>query len=232
MNSKALYIFLLIAATLVHIFAVYTEREVLTQMSQLFFLVPLIGYFSRRIPVQNFNFYTFLVFVALAELVTLMGRNWYFEHLSLGLWMIAIIFLVREALQFTEYTKGSRFMLLYFVLIVATYIYLFSLHILEIEENLADGILFSLYVIYYGNLLVLGIIALIYYLNSFSRKSVFFICLALSFILSDVLRDMKVFYFKDVSVEIAAGLLKFAALIFVFQFFSTKERKLRLLNLV
>lgn len=232
MNPKALYLFFFISAILVHVFAVYSEREILAQLSQLFFLVPLAIYFFKRVPVQKFNFFIFLFFVVLAELITLTGWVWYFEHLNLGLWMIAFILLVREALQYTEYTRGSRFMLLYFILVVTIYIYLFSLHILEIEENLADGILFSLYVIYYGNLLVLGVTALIYYLNSFSKKSVYFICLALSFILSDVLRDMKVFYFKDVSVEMAAGILKFAAIIFVFLFFATKEKKLRLLNLV
>lgn len=69
-------------------------------------------------------------------------------------------------------------------------------------------------------------------LNSFSKKSVFFICLAITFIVVEVLKDMGLFYFKDVSVEIVGKLIKFAALKMVFLFFITKEKKLRLLNLV
>lgn len=232
MKSRNFYVFLLVLAISTHVGAVFLENDLLIHGSQFIFLFPLLGYFYENLPSRKSNFYGFLICVILADLFAFSGRSWYFDQISLGFWMISFVFLVKEAVQYTEYTKGSRFMLLYFLLVVSVYIYLFSLHVMEIEENLADGVLFSLYVIYYMNLLVLGVTALIYYLNSFSKKSVFFISLALAFILADVLRDMQVFYFKDVSVEIAGGLIKFSALIFAFLFFVTKEKKLRLLNLV
>lgn len=157
---------------------------------------------------------------------------WYFEQMKLGFWMGSYIFLSREAIKHTEYERGNKFTTLYFVGIIAVYVYLLSIHVIEIEPNVTNRFILSIYIIYYLNILFLAIAALVYYLNSFSRKSVFFICLTLAFIFSDVLRDMEVFYFKDVSVELVASLIKFAALKLVFLFFVTREKKLRLLHLI
>lgn len=123
-------------------------------------------------------------------------------------------------------------MSLYFIGVVAIYAYLLSLHVLELERSLSDGFLFAYYIIYYLNILILAITALVYYLNSFSRKSVFFMCLTLSFIFADVFRDMEVFYFPDLSIEVVGSLIKFAAIKLALLFFVTPEKKLRLLNLV
>jgi hypothetical protein len=160
------------------------------------------------------------------------GSLWYFEHIKLGMWLVGYIFLAREAIKHTEYERGNRFTTLYFISVIAIYVYLLWVHIIEIERNLGHELAFWIYVLYYLNILFVAITALVYYLNSFSKKSVFYICFALSFIFSDILRDMEVFYFRDLSVEIVAALIKFAAIKLVFLFFVTPEKKLRLLHLV
>ncbi|WP_029037445.1 hypothetical protein [Salinimicrobium xinjiangense] len=232
MKQKIVLAFLTIIAILINIAGIIYEDFWLRRGGELLFFVPLILYYLRRIPVKNFNFLMVILLTLAAIVVSCIRDFGYFDQLKLGFWMGSYVFLAREAIKHTEYERGSKFTTLYFISIIAVYVYLLSIHIIEIEPNVSSSWALSIYIIYYLNILFLAIVALIYYLNSFSRKSVFFICLTLSFIFSDVLRDMEVFYFRDISVEIVATLIKFAALKLVFLFFVTREKKLRLLHLV
>ncbi len=208
------------------------ESFLLKKSGEILFFFPIVFYYYKKIPFKNFNFLMFLAMAMAATFISWAGKIWYFEQVKLGLWLISYIFLSREAIKHIAYEKGNRFTTLYFITVIAIYVYLFGVHIIEIERNLGNELSLWLYIIYYLNILFVGITALVYYLNSFSKKSVFFICLAISFIFSDVLRDMEVFYFRDLSVEITAALLKFAAIKLVFLFFITPEKKLRLFHLV
>lgn len=232
MKRKILLSLLAISAMLVNIAGIVSEDFLLRKAGEILFFVPLIIYYLGKIPFKNFNFLMFVGAALAATVVSSVNNLWYFEQVKLGLWLVSYIFLVREAIKHTEYERGNKFTTLYFVAVIAVYVYLLWVHVIEIERNVGNNFTFSLYIMYYLNILFFAIAALIYYLNSFSKKSVFFICLTLSFIFSDVLRDMEVFYFRDMSVEIVGTLIKFAALKLVFLFFITREKKLRLLHLV
>ena len=232
MKQKLIFAICVVLAILVNLAGVFYENFWLRKVGEVAFFLPLIGYYRKELPLKNANFVGFLFSVIVASVLTFAGNIWYLNQISLGFWLGAYIFLAREAFKHTEYERGSRFTTLYFILVVAVYTYLLSLHILEIERNLGETFDFLLYIIYYLNILIFAVTALVYYLNSFSRKSVFFICLALSFIFADVLRDMEIFYFRDLSVEIVGSLIRFAALKLSFLFFVTREKKLRLLHLV
>lgn len=223
---------LIIVAILINIAGIINENFWLRRGGEVLFFGFMTLYYLKRIPVKNFNFLMFFLFALGATALSCIKDIGFLEQVKLGFWMGSYIFLAREAIKHTEYEKGSKFTALYFVSIIAIYVYLLSIHVIEIEPNVGSTLALSIYIIYYLNILFLAIVALVYYLNSFSRKSVFFICLTLSFIFSDVLRDMEVFYFRDLSVEIVASLIKFAALKMVFLFFVTPEKKLRLLHLV
>lgn len=232
MKQKVFLSLLAITAMCVNIAGIVNDNFLLRKSGEILFFLPLILYYLKKIPFKNFNFLMFLGMAMAATLISWGGRIWYFEQVRLGLWLVSYIFLAREAIKHTEYEKGSKFTTLYFIAVIAVYVYLLWIHVIEIERNLGNDLAFWLYVIYYLNILFFAVAALVYYLNSFSKKSVFFICLALSFIFSDVLRDMEVFYFRDISVEVVATLIQFAAIKLVFLFFVTPEKKLRLLHLV
>lgn len=232
MKQKIVLVSLTIVAILINIAGIINENFWLRRGGEVLFFGSMALYYLKRIPVKNFNFLMFFLLALGATALSCIKDIGYFEQVKLGFWMGSYIFLAREAIKHTEYEKGSKFTSLYFVSIIAVYIYLLSIHVIEIEPNVGSTLALSIYIIYYLNILFLAIVALVYYLNSFSRKSVFFICFTLSFIFSDVLRDMEVFYFRDLSVEIVASLIKFAALKLVFLFFVTPEKKLRLLHLV
>ena len=146
--------------------------------------------------------------------------------------MASYFFLAKEALMHTQRTNANKYMKFYFFLLIGINVYFIFNHLLEMEKNFSSSLYFILYSFYYLNLLTLGVIALIYYLNSYSKKSVFFISLVLSIILADVLRDMALYYLKDTSVLIIESILRFSIIILAFKFFITEEKKLRLINMV
>ncbi len=232
MKQKYFIGFLVVLAIAINIYGIYNENFWLKESAEFLFILPVVAYYLGKLPLKNLNFCAFLILLVAAGFLDFFKDFGLFAYVSLGFWMGCYVFLVREAIRHTEYEKGSRFMALYFAAVVAIYIYLLSLHVLELERSLADVFLFSYYIVYYLNILVLAVAALVYYLNSFSKKSVFFMCLTISFIFADVFRDMEVFYFPDLSVEIVGSLIRFAAIKLAFLFFVTPEKKLRLLNLV
>lgn len=232
MKPKIVLASLTILAIFINIAGIINENYALRRGGEMLFFAPLALYYLKKIPFKNLNFLMFIALAIGATTLSFFKNIWYFEQVKLGFWLLSYVFLAREAIKYTEYERGSKFTTLYFVAIIAVYVYLLSIHVIEIEPNVTNSFTLSIYIIYYLNILFLAVAALVYYLNSFSRKSVFFICLTLSFIFSDVLRDMEVFYFPDLSVEIVGTLIKFAALKLVFLFFITPEKKLRLLHLV
>lgn len=232
MNLRIISAIVLGAVVLCNVIAVAETLSWLQNLTQIAFLLILLGLSFDNETLKKTTLFGFVLFAVAANLTSLAEGQWYFSEITLGLWLAAFVFLIMEAIKFTKYNRRNRYLHLYFLTVVGIYGYLFTLHILEIGQKLPNDFLFSMYLIYYVNLFILGVTALIYYLNSFSRKAVFFSCLALAFILSDVLRDMGHFYFRDLSVEIVGTLIKHAALALTFLFFITKEKKLRLLNLI
>lgn len=232
MKQKVLLVFFATLAVVVNMVGIVNEDLLLRRSGEILFFLPLIAYYYQKIQLKKFNVIMFLMFAMGAIIVGSFERIWYFEEIKMGLWLGSYVFLAREAIKHTEYERGNKFTTLYFVGVIAAYVYLLSQHVLEIERTGVNDYTVYFYIIYYLNILFLAVAALVYYLNSFSRKSVFFIGLTLSFIFADVLRDMEVIYFKDLSVEIVGSLIRFAALKMVFLFFVTREKKLRLLHLV
>tara|TARA_B100000929_G_scaffold288947_1_gene278463 strand:- start:985 stop:1425 length:441 start_codon:yes stop_codon:yes gene_type:complete len=146
--------------------------------------------------------------------------------------MFSYTFLIREALRYTYRETGNKFMLFFFFLLISGNAYFGFLHLQELEVHMNGMIEFTFYLIYYLNLLIFVIVGLIYYLNSYSRKSVYFIAMMMALVVSDILRDMVLFYFPDTSVLLMQHFLSLSAIILTFRFFTTKERKLRLINLI
>ncbi len=170
---------------------------------------------------------TFLSFI-----FRLFHGQWFCDEVSLVLLSAGNFALIIEASKYLEIKNASALMQLFFVFIIGINTLLLCTHVYELQNYISSTIEFYLYSLYYLNLLILGIVAFLYYLNSYSKKSMYFISLALTLIFADVLRDMDVFYLKDFSVEIAENSLRFAAAFFVIKFFSTKEKQLRLLNFI
>lgn len=176
--------------------------------------------------------FLFIGFIMLAYLPRYLDGDYYSNETSLIILSVANVFLIINAAKLIEIKNASIYMLLYFILIVGINGGLLGYHVMEIREFIHSNITFSIYILYYLNLLILGIVAFIYYLNSYSKKSMYFISLALGLIFGDILRDMGIFFPDDFSVEIAESIIRLGCAVFTVLFFVTKEKQLRLLNLI
>lgn len=222
-------LFLLI---LINFWAILTETFWLENSTYiLFFLFAVILVFR---PSKKFSkpFHVYLLFTVLSYCARFFDSDLYSHEISLALMSVANTVLITEAIKYTVVKNGSSFMMLYFFLVVGINGCLLGYHVLELKEYIISNTVYSVYLIYYLNLLILGITSFIYYLNSYSRKSMFFISLALGLIFADVLRDMGIFYLKDISVEIAESIIRLSCAVFATSFFVTKEKQLRLASMI
>lgn len=232
MKIKKLGWSLLILTILTNIWAIFTDVFWLkNSTSILFFLLAILLVVPHYKKFNKF-FFIFLGFTTLSYVVRFYRGEWFSYEISLVFLTVAYIALIMAATKHIEIKNASNYMLLYFIGTVGINACLLGYHVLEIKEFITNNAVFSVYLLYYVNLLILGVIAFIYYLNSYSRKSMYFISLALGVIFADVLRDMGVFYPKDYSVEVAESIIRFGSAIFAVLFFVTKEKQLRLVNMI
>ena len=232
MNLFQYVLILLVPLLGVNLYATLAELDLLMQVSQLLFIPGILGIYLKQVKKPDFNAVIFISLFFIAQMNEIFEKSENLSLASLFLFIGSYIFLSREAIRNTERETASKRMLLYFVLLVLVIFYLLLTHVIEIKTYTSSTIEFAGYIIYYLNLLILGIISLIYYLNSYSKKSVYFITLVLAFIFADVFRDTANFYIKDSAILITGNLLWFTGLSFSLLFFLTPERKLRLMNLI
>lgn len=232
MKIKALGWTLLLLVLLINIWAILTENFWLENSTYILFFLTAVFIVIDNYKRFNMRLYVFLLFTILSYIARSFEGNFYTNELSLVFLSIANTALIIEATKFIEIKNASNYMLLYFIAIVGVNACLLAYHVLEIKEYISSNTVFSVYTLYYLNLLILGIIAFIYYLNSYSRKSMYFISLSLAIVFADVLRDMGVFFAKDYSVEVAESIIRVGCAIFAVLFFATKEKQLRLINMI
>ncbi|MCB7479664.1 hypothetical protein [Christiangramia sediminis] len=232
MKPRQLAILICLPLIFLNHYAVYNHTPWLAHLGEILIFIPLILGFSKKLDFKNLNLSAFLGLSILAILLSFFENEGLFYLVSVLLRMVSYFFLIREALKYTERQTANKFMLVFFFLLIGVNAYFVFQHLQELEIYMAGIIELGFYSAYYINLLVLSIVALIYYLNSYSRKSVFFIIVVMGLVISDILRDMAFFYLPDTSVLLVKNFLSMIAIIMAFRFFSTKERKLRLINLV
>ncbi|CAL65623.1 hypothetical protein [Christiangramia forsetii] len=232
MKHSQLYLLICLPLIFINLFAVLNNISWLIHLSEILIFVPPVFAFFSKLDFKNINLFGFLVLSVLAVLLKFFEKEASVYLISNLFSMLSYSFLIREALNYTKRETGNKFMLIFFFLLIGLNVYFVVQHIQELEIYMAGIIEFGVYSIYYINLLVLAIVALIYYLNSYSRKSVFFITLVMAIVVSDILRDMALFYFPDTSVLLMNNFLGMSAVILSFLFFATEEKKLRLINLV
>ncbi|MBZ9630631.1 hypothetical protein LB465_07550 [Salegentibacter sp. LM13S] len=227
------YILILLVPLLaVNLYAAVAEADWLMQATQLIFVTGLAGIYLKLNNNAGFNAILFFIFFFLAQISGFFFDTNGLSLFSLFFYFVAFFGLSREALQHTRMETASKTILVYFFLLISVNTYLLLTHVIELERFMSSELEFDIYIAYYSILLIMGIISLIYYLNSYSKKSIYFVTLVLTFIFSDVFRDSSHFYMKDSAILITGNLLWYIGLISSLLFFLTPERKLRLLNLL
>jgi len=232
MKLSRFCIFFCLPLIFVNLYAIFNNIVWLARVSEISIFIPLFIGFFKKLDFRNINVSAFISLTILAILLRYFQNISFIYFLSIFLNMFSYTFLIREALRYTYRETGNKFMLFFFFLLISGNAYFGFLHLQELEVYMNGMIEFTFYLVYYVNLLIFVIVGLIYYLNSYSRKSVYFIAMMMALVVSDILRDMGLFYFPDTSVLLLQHFLSLSAIILTFRFFTTKERKLRLINLI
>ena len=214
------------------VMAVFSTWFWVVNIIYIVFLFTAVWMFRKKYKKFNTCLFIFLGFSGLAFLARIFETAWYFNQASLILFTVAYLVLIIESVKYIEMKNASNYMLVYFTLIVGINAYLLGLHVFDLRVHLSSSLEYVIYIVYYINLLILGVFGFIYYLNSYSKKAVYFVSLILALIFAEILRDMGVFYMQDPSVEITEAILRLAVALFAVLFFITKEKKLRLINML
>lgn len=231
MKINQLSFLVLLPILMINVYAILNKQPELAHLSEVLMFFPLILGFYNKLEFSNKNINSFIFICILGALMNFYDNK--FAHLAVMFcWMVAYFFLYREAIRHTQRKAANRYMKFFFLALLLLNIYFLSGHIEEIERKVTSMMEFGFYGIYYLNLLILAIVGLIYYLNSYSKKSVYFISLIIALLFADVFRDMATFYLRDTSVQMIQALLHFGGIILAFKFFVTPEKKLRLVNLL
>ena len=217
---------------LIDLIALFTGVIWLAEISEIAFLIIVFLAFLPEINIKNPNPLAFSLLISVALILQFFREEMQTPVFMLFLSMIAYFFLYREAVSFTKIQGRNIFMYVFFFAIVLLNMYFMYIHVQEISRNVADSGTTGIYFFYYFNLLIFAVIGLIYYLNSYSKKSVYFIATVMAFVFSDVFRDMIQFYLAESSILVLKQLLKFLGLILAYKFLTTPERKLSLTNLI
>ena len=232
MKLKIRFVTAFICLIILDIMAVFSKWLWVVNIIYIIFLITAVWMFRKKYKKFNSYLFIFLGFSGLAFLARIFETTWYFNQASLILLTVAYLALIRESAKYIEMRNASNYMLVYFTLIVGINAYFLGVHVFDLRVHLPSSLDYGIYIVYYINLLILGIFGFIYYLNSYSKKAVYFVSLILALIFAEVLRDMGVFYLKDPSVEISEAILRLAIAFFVVLFFVTKEKKMRLINMI
>lgn len=217
---------------LVSLYGIVFHNELMVHASYTVIFFLLLAGFFKKLDFSNWNLNGFLGLMLISTGLNFFHKVPVINLVALTLQLASYFFLIKEALKNTKRESANRYMQVFFFLIVAVNIYFQYQHFKDMDLFVLGTVEFSFYSVYYLSLLVLAITALMYYLNSYSKKSVFFISLVMAIVISDVLRDMAAFYLRDTSVLFVESFLRFWSIVLAFKFFSVKEKKLRLINMV
>lgn len=222
----------LLVVSFVNFFAICTGDFWLENLTHfLFFILAVFLVFPRNKTFGRY-FYIFLSFTCASYMIRFLSGEWFIREMALVFLMVAYVALILESIKYIVPKKASNLMRLYFVLILGINFFLLSAHVLELRPFIANKAIFWVYSLYYLNLFVLAVTSFVYYLNSYSRKAVYFISLVLGVVFADVLRNMGVFYFQDPSVQMAESIIRMGSAVFAVFFFVTREKQLRLANMM
>ncbi len=215
---------------LANVYALINSVFWLNMLSHMgFYIVAFFLFFTKRNS-YNLYFYLFVAFTIISYFLEIYYELWFFNEIALLIQAVSYLFLIMDATNHFKMKSMNYFMILYLFSIVGLNTYLLFLHISELRTYISSDITSIIYTFYYLNLGAIGVTAMVYYLNSFSKKSMYFISLAISLIFANVLRDMGVFYFKDISVEISESIIRMGSSIFLVLYFVTSEKRLKLMN--
>lgn len=203
------------------------EDYYLSAVARIVFKLLLLAVFLSSKKVQNKTiFYSFFGLLLLSDVISM-----FFEVSSLIIVVIGVVFFVGYLLllkdSFSQYKIRDvrNIVAIYYFFVIAINAVLMVFHLYNLYNFMEETPLIYMGQVFYNIVLYLMVIdALAYYLNSYSKKSMFFLIGSLAFVCSDIL--VSAYYFYDIKEDLILfhTVLSMIGYLFFFNYFFTAEK--------
>lgn len=198
-------------------------------LARSFYILGLIGVvgFQKRL-VDKLPFYFFVSLLIAINLIKVLDISHTLEILFTGfLFAITYGMLIQSAWKYTNIRDVRNVVAIYYFFVITINAVLVILHLYNLWGYLGNNILLYLSEIIFNVMIYLILIlSLAYYLNSYSRKSMYFLLGTFGLVFSDILFSAYHFYGIRDSIVLFYTILSLFGYFFFFHYFFTKEESL------
>tara|TARA_R110001632_G_scaffold58812_2_gene143209 strand:+ start:231 stop:995 length:765 start_codon:yes stop_codon:yes gene_type:complete len=199
----------------------------ISAVARIVFKLLLLAVFLSSKKVQNKTiFYSFFGLLLLSDVISM-----FFEVSSLVIVAIGVVFfagyllLLKDSFRQYKIRDVRNVVAIYYFFVIAINAVLMVFHLYNLYNYMEESPLIYMGQVFYNSVLYLMVInALAYYLNSYSKKSMFFLIGALAFVCSDILVSAYYFYNIKEDLILIHTVLSMIGYLFFFNYFFTAEK--------
>ena len=216
---------ILVAAGIIYFISI--ENYYLSAIARIVFKLLLFAVFLSSKKIQNKPiFYSFFGLLLLSDILSM-----FFEVSPLvivvigGVFFVGYLLLLKDSFSQYKIRDLRNVVAIYYFFVIAINAVLMVFHLYNLYNYMEETPLIYMGQVFYNVVLYLMVInALAYYLNSYSKKSMFFMIGSLAFVCSDILVSAYYFYNIKEDLILIHTVLSMIGYLFFFNYFFTAEK--------
>jgi hypothetical protein len=222
-----LCIIICILAAAVTIYYISVEEYLISAGSRIVFKLLLLAVFLSSKKVQNKPiFYLFFGCLLLTDILSFFIGVIPYVLIAMELmFFIGYLLLLKDSFRQYKIRDVRNVVAIYYFFVIAINAVLMVFHLYNLHNYMEETPLIYMGQVFYNIALYLMVInALAYYLNSYSKKSMFFLIGSLAFVCSDILVSAYFFYNIKEDLILIHTVLSMIGYLFFFNYFFTAEK--------
>lgn len=203
------------------------EDYYLTAILRVVFKLLLLAIFITHKKVQNKQiFYSFFGILLLSDILSIFFYVSSYVLVAIGtVFFAGYILLLKDSFSQYKIRDLRNVVAIYYLFVIAINALLMVFHLYNLYNYMEETPLIFMGQVFYNIVLYLMVInALAYYLNSYSKKSMFFLIGTLAFVFSDILVSAYYFYNIKEDLILIHTVLSMIGYLFFFNYFFTPEK--------
>ncbi|RMB56143.1 hypothetical protein EAX61_15780 [Dokdonia sinensis] len=214
--------------SLATLYFVSIDAYTYTAAMRFLFKLVLLCTFLHYKEVQDKNaFYTFFGLLLLTDVLALFVaevNNYFLVPIGI-IFFVCYILLLRDAYRQFKIQDPRNVVAFYYLFVILINAVLVILHLINLYGYMEGQLAIFIGQVFYNIALYFMIVlSLAYYLNSYSKKSMYFLIASLSFVCSDILVSAFLFYNIQESIISFHTFLSMIGYVFFFNYFFTAEK--------
>lgn len=208
------------------IYFIYIDDYFTTSVLRIIFKLLLLATFLSYKKVQNkIVFYSFFTILLVSDVLSLFITFSPYMLVPMGaLFFVGYLLLLKDSFSQFKIQDVRNVVALYYFFVIAINAVLMLFHLFSLYGYMEDmPFIFVGQVLYNIVLYIMVVTSLAYYLNSYSKKSMFFLIGSLAFVCSDIL--VSAYYFYDIKENLILfhTILSMIGYLFFFNYFFSPE---------